>query len=288
MNDDYGTGVAPKVARVRAVDLLSGAVPADASPALLRDVGPEGLAALVIEGLFAPEVVARVTEALESGSDHAWLIDDPDPAARLHMVGGLISPRRSAPRGPDLDEYLATSGPTRAACAALFGNEPDWFETLEAVLLKASGAAEVSVVTHPDGRTYVPTSIRGLEPGACFPPHCEAGYLRIAAYAPLHPRVHLDNKLGYFVLLAKPESGGELLLYDRVHSESVRHFEHRPHDADPSVPHTRVPMEAGDLVLLAAGQRYHQVTEIKGERSRWTMGGFAAYARERDAFHYWT
>lgn len=280
MTAALGTGSPPAILRVPAGTLTR-------PTPWLRRITQGEVAAVVFEGTFDAEVVRRAVAVLER-EDPTWMIDDPDPSARLKMVGGLISPRRSAPRGPHLEEYLTSAAASRAACVDVFGSSPDWFETIETLFALASGAEHVAVAATPDGRPYVATSIRGLAPGASFPPHCEAGYLGIPAYDPLRESVCLDQKMGYFALLAKPDAGGQLVIYDRTHAENVHHFQHRPSNIDDSVPHTVVTMDPGDVVVLAAGQRYHQVTEVRGTQARWSMGGFAAYARRGDALLYWT
>jgi hypothetical protein len=41
------------------------------------------------------------------------------------------------------------------------------------------------------------------------------------------------------------------------------------------------------MVVLASGARYHQVTCVEGERGRWTVGGFGAFASDMTRFLCW-
>jgi hypothetical protein len=125
-------------------------------------------------------------------------------------------------------------------------------------------------------------------PSGCgFPPHCENAYAAIAVYDSLRQRVRLLRKLGFFIPLQLPESGGDLVLYDKMHVAGTRPFPERPLDVVEQVAHVRVQASAGDLVVLPSGSRYHQVTRVLGSRARWTAGGFGAFTNDGDAFWHW-
>jgi hypothetical protein len=47
-------------------------------------------------------------------------------------------------------------------------------------------------------------------------------------------------------------------------------------------------LAVGDLALFEEGRYYHRVNEVRGSRSRWTMGGFLAPSRDAQTLHYWS
>lgn len=268
----------PAVRRVSAADLAAGA-------GALRDLHDGVIDALVVEGLFDADAAAAMEAGLLAGKDGEWLLQDRDPRVRIRMIGALISPSSVNPRGPDPEAYLAAAERSESEVAAAVGEA--WFPRLQEALT-ALAEVPARAATAVDGRPCVPTTIRGLPPGGAFAPHCEAGYLGIDVYRLLRPRVCLEQKMGYFLQVAPADAGGELVLYDVRWDPEHRAFEERIADVDPSIDHTIVPLSAGDLVLLDAGHTYHQVTEVRGDRTRWTMGGFAAFTRDGEAFEYWS
>jgi hypothetical protein len=269
---------APVVLRVRA-DALSDAAGA------LRKLHDGDADALVIESLFDVDAAEATEARLLAGRPEEWLLTDRDPRVRIRMIGALISPSSKNPRGPDPEDWLAAAESTKQAVNEAFVG--DWFGVLEEALSTVSGLP-VRTAVSSDGRMGVPTSIRGLPPGGGFAPHCEAGYVRIAGYDVLRERLCLDRKMGYFLQVAPAEQGGKLVIYDLGWDPEHRPFDDRPAQIVESIDHTIVLLRAGDLVVLNAGPVYHQVTEVEGGRTRWTMGGFAAYSQDGATFEYWS
>lgn len=73
-------------------------------------------------------------------------------------------------------------------------------------------------------------------------------------------------QLSYFILLQKPEKGGELCVHNQYFLKNHQH--------EPDTEVFYVPINVGDLVIFNGGDCYHSVSNIAGNRSRITIGGF--------------
>jgi hypothetical protein len=126
--------------------------------------------------------------------------------------------------------------------------------------------------------------VRCIPPGRGLPPHCENDYVQIPIYDGLREQVALERKLGFFMPIAPPERGGELVVYAKPWTGPAGAGRAEEFDR---LPHLALQPHAGDVVLLRSGPRFHAVRAVAGERERWTIGGFGAFRRDGDAFLYW-
>jgi hapalindole-type alkaloid chlorinase len=110
--------------------------------------------------------------------------------------------------------------------------------------------------------------------------------------------VDVFDQLSFYFMLQKPEQGGELSLFDlewqEGQSKASLYENHDVRLPDISV-HTIYKEEAqiidpqpGDLVIFAAGQIWHRVEEVLGNKERMTLGGFAAYSYDKLTVYHWS
>src|SRR5690606_22825792 len=105
--------------------------------------------------------------------------------------------------------------------------------------------------------------------------------------------IDVTSQISFFIVLSRPELGGELRLYASTWQPDVDAFSGvnraSPEadalasldgffDHDP---------EVGDLMLFDGGRYYHRVNEIGGTRPRWTYAGFVARASDRQGIRFW-
>jgi hypothetical protein len=96
--------------------------------------------------------------------------------------------------------------------------------------------------------------------------------------------------LSYFVVLAAPAAGGELVVL-RGHPKergAGPDEENGGESAAPAEDGFVVPLNIGDFVLFDAGRRRNRMTKVSGPRSRWTIGSFVALSPAHDAVLYWS
>ena len=84
----------------------------------------------------------------------------------------------------------------------------------------------------------------------------------------------------FFLTLKRGDSGGDLLIYENRWKAGMGNLQGS--GGSTALVHT----DPGYLVLLAAGNHFHEVTPVQGGE-RWTMGGFWAPAQHSDDILYW-
>jgi hypothetical protein len=247
------------------------------------------LHAALVRGVYTPSEVRAVVETLTSGRFGHQLAnrDVADGSGpQIRTMGVPISPSDVCPGGPDPDAYHGAAPGFRASAAELFAPAVSFPERATQVLRALSGVP-VELPTDDQGRVYGDLTVRCIPPGCGLPPHCENHYMGIPVYAPLRSRVKLDQKLGFFCVLQAAERGGALAVYDDTFVPGEFAFRTRSLDIVPDRAHVLVSPAPGDMVVLGAGARYHQVTRVEGGAVRWTVGGFGAFSLDDTRFYRW-
>lgn len=242
-------------------------------PGALGSLRAGEIDAIVVEALYDEATLARVATALATPEMTARLAprDHADPAVpQVRVIGEPISPSMRVPQGPPLAHYFGQADAFRALCRALFAPAPPFFEHVLAALTALAGIP----ASLPTPR-YGWGTFRHVPPGCGLDLHCEGLYADIEALAPIATSVELEETISLFMPIVAPEGGGVLEVFGTA----------RPAADEP--PALRLAPAAGELVLFAGGRRYHRVTPVEGERARWTIGAFAAYARDGERVHAW-
>jgi len=238
------------------------------TPPPLRSVDAlfAGHAAVVLQGAVSPDRCARIVSNLKSErpTEHPF-----SPAFSANSIGMILDHATSE------DEYFGALPAYRSVLETVDSGD------LQADLLAAlSNGLEIDVapVEHPNRGPYGPSTLRRLPPGGIIPPHCEADQLRNPMHAPLRNRIDTSQIISWFLCLQPAESGGELALYDVGSSSDLgrRIYADRLHAsgllADSDVEH--IQPAAGDLVVFNSGNHFHEILPVRGDRDRWTLGGF--------------
>lgn len=268
---------------VRSLTLdANAAVPGD----VLRRMHTNELHAVWVKGLFTPTEVASVLERIASGA-HTLPLNDRDHAAKdraqIRVLGEPVSPSDLHPAGPDAARYFASAIAFQPVWPSLFAPAPPFHERMAALFARLAEGCAVHTAER-DGLRYGVATARCIPPGCGLPPHCEADYMRIPIYDGLRERVALERKIGFFMPLATPEAGGEIVVYAKPWTG--------PSGADRAaaladVPHAAFAPAPGDAMLLNSGSMFHAVRTVEGSRPRWTIGGFGAFTRDGAAFLHW-
>ena len=118
-------------------------------------------------------------------------------------------------------------------------------------------------------------------------------------YEHLEGQVDVFDQLSFFFFIQAPQAGGEVCLFDLEWEEGqtksslsenvhVMLPEISFHTASADLAQILNP-EVGDLVIFAAaGQIWHRVEPVLGERERITLGGFAAYSYDKKTVYHWS
>lgn len=231
--------------------------------------------AIIVRRVEDPRRLAELVERVVAGAVRFPEYPIPPTGSGVVLGGSLDLVADS------LDAHLDTARQTRDALRALGADGVD-FESRAAEILGALAGVPARVLTHGDGRTYSPATIRYLGPGAGIRMHCEDQKLAEPAKARILEvaRPHVSS---FYMVMMPSGSGGDLLLYDLTWDAVQDHHVNRGRiDAERvAAAHRaeRVPLEAGDMVLFGNG-RVHEVTPVGPGTARWTIGGFFVFARD--------
>lgn len=251
----------------------------------IEDMQNGNLDGVVIEELIPKEEVAQLTARFK-----ALVQTDPFntlyyPAPFGHVFGTTLMES-------DLDGYFRRANQTRAAFEQLFQGR---FEaTVLDTLSRLGKNFTIATTVHAENATFSTASVRILEPGYhSLEAHIHQEFpMYFPSYQAVNAQLDLATELSYYIVLQKPESGGELVLYDmqwtntptemlqsNVFLTGVRSEDLAQHDQ------MLVDLDEGDLILFAANRIWHKVAAVTGEaRERITIGGFLAKARQASAY----
>jgi hypothetical protein len=257
-------------------------------PDALSDVFEARLTGIVIREAFLRQALTAVTERLERGD--FGLDSHPSEHFKGKTYGRLLIVGNG-----ELGEYFREAARFRAACARLFAGGPAFETRVEALLTAVAGGREVRVPPGPNGSSYAPATIRGLQEGGQIDLHCENETVDFPSMWHLSRLIHARNQLSFYVVLGLPDAGGELVIHNARFAESSGELLHRMERTGTAAIEAIAPYgqviprtEVGDLLVFDSGRHFHRVTAVKGQRMRWTIGGFLARSLDDRAVYHWS
>ncbi|MCF8464376.1 MAG: 2OG-Fe(II) oxygenase [Flavobacteriales bacterium] len=214
-----------------------------------------------------------------------------------HVQEHLTFPN-SFSRDVKLDDYLGSSAAHGSSVEKLF--ESGLLKKIEEVLQKISGGKKVQVPDSGKGK-YLRGTFRIIHPLKChIDIHCGNQFFSQFpdVYQNLTASVDVKNQLSFFILLQKPDDGGELVVYDALWEDFEQGFVDRQTLLsrkgfevgvnDPSLLREQLKMSEGDLLVFQGGQFWHKVTEVYGSKHRITFGGFIGFSKTDESIYYWS
>ena len=163
-------------------------------------------------------------------------------------------------------------------------------------VLSAVGGGRPASVPSEEGRgDYVPITIRFLPPdGGVMHAHTANEFCNAwGSYEHLRQIARMWNSLSYFVVGQRPDSGGELVLYDLMWDDTPEDVRALPMSEERDgllerFGKTPVDLQVGDMILFTGGRIWHRVEPVHGERERVTIGGFAALSQDEEQVYFWS
>lgn len=234
---------------------------------------------VVVRGVLSADEVDRAVAGLEQQqSSTAHHPISPDTAA--FTLGPMLV---TSPTG--MDAYLASTAATDAMLDTHLGAGGSFRARVLGWLGTLSGSGAVHAPSAGADRAYGIASVRCLPPGSELVAHCEAEQFQQPAYADFHDELAGGPLLSYFVALNDTLPDRALVVYDLRADGPLTDLsvddKRRIRERVEGYPCFEVPMRKGDLILFNGGRYYHRVRPTEGVRSRWTVGGFVSFARDR-------
>lgn len=194
-------------------------------------------------------------------------------------------------QGHDKSDYFAAAQEFRSEIKQIF--KTDFEATIESIVSQLSGNKTVELPCE-QGSAYTPATIRLAYPNrGGIPVHTGNEFLHGSAYDYLKEIARLVNGLSYFVVVNKPEGGGELVVYDLPEdqlkkSETDREKIRQAKQNLDEVPRNYIDPDVGDMVIFQGGSILHCIAPILGNETRITIGGFLALSQDGKKVYYWS
>lgn len=160
---------------------------------------------------------------------------------------------------------------------------------IETLLSKVSGGRTVEIASE-NNQSYAPAQIRFMEPnkgGLII--HKGSQNLHNPPFDYLREITRIHEHLSYFIVIDKSEKGGELIVYDLPSEESTKDLDDLVNNSVFEKCEKRyISPDIGDMVLFQGGPIWHKVADIKGKKSRISIGGFVALSKDDQKIFYWS
>ena len=169
------------------------------------------------------------------------------------------------------------------------------------VVGRIAGGRTVGVPDGFEGGSLNTGLFRRLTPGCgVFKAHC-GNYFHEefpSFYDGLTRTLRVKDQLSYFVLIQKPDVGGQLTLFDvewdrartRLPGDTVlvdRDGHQLDLEDERAVRRQFIDPDPGDMILFSGGPIWHRVELVKGAAERITFGGFMALTHDDRGIRFW-
>ena len=246
----------------------------------INQIYQEQLEGMIIKNVFSGAEMLRVQQELES----------PDLKTYDVRYGATLGQILVA-KGNDLSAYWQQAKLFRTAIKSIF--QTDFEAKVEALFSQMSGGRKIELPTEK-GHAYSPATIRLARPQqGGIPPHTGNEFLDDSAYDYLKTIAKVINGLSYFIVINKPEKGGELVVYDlppEVLNKQETELEKIVINKQnlEQYPQRQIVPDVGDMVIFKGGNIMHKVADILGDKTRITIGGFLALSQDESKIYYWS
>lgn len=228
---------------------------------------------MMIKGVFTPAEMSEVKHKIENNSYQL------EPVKYGTTLGSILMTA-----GSNLEKYFKNAASFRAELNKLFTTN---FEArVEAIFSMMSGGRTVEVAKESDKRIYTPATIRFVHPNlGGILPHKNNDYIEEPFYSYLNQVTRLKDALSYYIVIDKPEQGGDLLLYDLLPEQSIGLTKNLDLE---NCSKRCISPNVGDMILFHGGKIVHKIIDVKGPKTRITIGGFLALSKDDRKILYWS
>jgi hypothetical protein len=278
---------------VRSIDVkAAGVTAADVISKMYNDE----LDVAVVRGAFPAAPLAAAGERLDRDDNNpGWARpNERMPVEDIQILGTdtPATPTFKAPTGASLDAYLESADKHRDEGQRVFGGEFDAARHITNLIGTFGGGRPVETAKAPDGRSFVPFTVRRLVNGKQIGLHHDYHY-PLSLYDQIAPTLDTRTLISYVALMRRPDAGGELCVYavapDTPNPPKMPNgFMWDLEKVESGYHYQKFTLDAGDFFFLASGRCLHRIAPIQGPRARVTMGGFLALGKDRDRIYYWS
>jgi hapalindole-type alkaloid chlorinase len=248
---------------------------------------------IIIREVFSKNLMEQVVNRLDQDTDEISSAYIPSYVSSYgYNLPGLASVE-------DLEKYFGLAPILHNIYRSLFSGDNDYQERIRSIFGSLSGGLSAKVPTSLKGQIYNPSTIRMLPPGGDIIVHVGNTFVFLPAAQHLTTLFDLTSQLSFFIPLAVPEAGGELIVYSLELEEEkkankeidiLKLWQQNQKILESIDQYESIALapQPGDMLLFDGGRYYHRVSLVEGSRRRITTGGFINFSKEHDAIYYWS
>jgi hypothetical protein len=242
-------------------------------PDLLVQIYQEKVHGTLIKQVFSPAEMNQVAQKIKANEV------DLHPTVFGATIGLSLSQKITSDR-----DYFQEADKFRKIVKQLFVT--NFEKKIESIISQISGGAEIEI-PQENSRYYTPATIRLVNPQTGgIPPHTGSEFLYNAGYDFFKNQADLADSMSYFLVIDKPESGGELVIYDlflsatdKTQEDLLAFFLDVKTKIDVCSQISLKP-DVGDMIIFKGSTIMHKVANVEGTQKRLTIGGFLAFSHE--------
>ncbi|KST70365.1 2OG-Fe(II) oxygenase [Mastigocoleus testarum] len=233
---------------------------------------------ICIKNVFSKEDMLKVKHNLENKKD--YLKDYTYTQGYGKFIGAILQANTD-----DKTAYFKDAAALRVRLKNIFEHR-DYETTIQAVFSQISGGREVQAAQESSNKVYSPAITRYTSPSqGGIKVHKGNEFIDHPAFDGLKQVAKVRNSLSYFIVVDKPEDGGELVLYDGLPDKLT--VPKQDLDLDNCQKRSFQP-DAGDMTIFHGATIWHAISDVKGKKNRISIGGFVGLSADERKVVYWS
>ncbi len=190
----------------------------------------------------------------------------------------------------DLNEYFQKASDFRLQLNQIFADE---FETrIFNIFNHLHSLKNIKLLDRKNDDICIPAQIRIVHPGkGGLKAHTDNEvFEKYQVYNHLKEIKKDVDILSYFIVIDKPDKGGELVLYDLLREQTTLSMKQDFYSCqrDSFLDNFRkqyINPEIGDMVIFNGGRIWHKVADFDGDKNRITVGGFLLSSQDNQKIY---
>jgi len=190
----------------------------------------------------------------------------------------------------DLNEYFQKTSEFRVQLRKIFTNSFE--QRIFEIFNNLCNLRNIKLLEGENDRIYNPAQIRVVHPNKQgIKAHTgNETFEKRQIYGHLKGIKKDVDILSYFVVIGKPEKGGELILYDFLSQPTTPSMKQNFYSCqlDSFLDNFRkqyINPDIGDMVIFNGGRIWHKVADFDGDKNRITIGGFFAHSQDNETVY---
>jgi tetratricopeptide (TPR) repeat protein len=190
----------------------------------------------------------------------------------------------------DLNEFFQKASDSRLLLNKIFVD--DFEKRIFNIFNSLHSLKNVKLLERKNNQICIPASIRIFHPNiGGLPAHTDNVVFEKCGVYNHFQEIKKDvDILSYFIVIDKPEKGGELVLYDLLREQTTTSMKKllNNYQRDNFLESFRkqyINPDIGDMVLFNGGRIWHKIADFDGDKNRITVGGILARSQDNQTIY---